>query len=226
MVAAQVPLHSHISGFFYNPQDPYQSIFPIRNIEKSSILDKAGDALVSSGNPVQPNLKILSHAMTPDGNCEMCQLIQYTPGPVGKAGIAYRSAQTLDLSGAQRVVFFAKGQVGGENVEFVALGKPSNASSVPPNIFTNMKFAIASKNITLTNQWARYELSLNGTSLTDVIDPFGFILFKEKNQSQPKPSPSSQSDINNNPVTFFLKGVTFDNKPAVKPIPTIQPQYR
>ena len=61
--------HSHIPGFFYNPQDPFHSIFPIRNIETSPLLDKAGDAVSTTGNPAQSNLKISSHAMTADGNC-------------------------------------------------------------------------------------------------------------------------------------------------------------
>src|SRR2546428_13032302 len=34
--------HSHIPGLFYLPQDPFHSLFPIRNIEMSKFLDKAG----------------------------------------------------------------------------------------------------------------------------------------------------------------------------------------
>jgi hypothetical protein len=218
--------HSHIPGFFYNPQDPFHSIFPIRNIETSPLLDKAGDAVSTTGNPAQSNLKISSHAMTADGNCEMCQFIQYIPGPTGKAGVAYKSAQTLDLSGAHRIVFFAKGELGGENVAFVAIGKPSYTSPVLPNIFAKLKFAVTSKDITLTNEWTRYQLSLNGSDLTGVTDPFGFIVSKVRSQSQaPSSSNSPQpplTDSNANHVAIFLKGVTFDSNPAVKPIPTVQ----
>ena len=39
--------HSHIPGLFYYPQDPFHSLFPIRNIEMSKFLDKAGDAMSS-----------------------------------------------------------------------------------------------------------------------------------------------------------------------------------
>ncbi|MDQ6862760.1 MAG: hypothetical protein M3044_02935 [Thermoproteota archaeon] len=216
--------HSHIPGFFYNPQDPFHSIFPIRNIETSPLLDKAGDAVSTTGNLTQSNLKISSHAMTADGNCEMCQFIQYIPGPTGKAGVAYKSAQTLDLSGAHRIVFFAKGELGGENVAFVAIGKPSNTSPVLPNIFANLKFAVTGKEITLTNGWTRYQLSLNGSDLTGVTDPFGFIVSKVRSQA-PSSSNSPQpplTDANANHIAIFLKGVTFDSNPAVKPIPTVQ----
>jgi len=229
MVSAQTQptsgSHSHLPGFFYNPQDPFHSIFPIRNVETSQLLDKAGDAVSTSGIPAQSNLKISSHAMTADGNCEMCQFIQYMPGPTGKAGVAYKSAQTLDLSAAQRVVFFAKGELGGENVVFVAVGKPSNTSQVPPNIFTNLKFAVISKNITLTNEWARYQLSLNGSELTGVTDPFGFIVSKVRSQNQAASTNSPHpplTDANANHISFFLKGVTFDDNPAVKQIPTVR----
>jgi hypothetical protein len=218
--------HSHLPGFLYNPQDPFHSIFPIRNIETSPLLDRAGDAVSTSGNPAQPNLKILSHAMTADGNCEMCQFIQYIPGPAGKAGVAYKSAQTLDLSGAHRVVFFAKGELGGENVAFVAVGKPSNTSPVPPNIFTNLKFGVISKNITLANEWARYQLTLNGSDLTGVTDPFGFIVSKVRSQSQASSNSNNPhpllTDANADHIAIFLKGVTFDNNLAVKPIPTVR----
>jgi len=218
--------HSHIPGFFYNPQDPFHSIFPIRNIETSPLLDKAGDAVSTTGNPAQSNLKISSHAMTPDGNCEMCQFIQYIPGPTGRAGVAYKSAQTLDLSGAHRVVFFAKGELGGENVAFVAIGKPSNSSSISPNIFANLKFAVIGKDVTLTNEWTRYQLSLNGSDLTGVTDPFGFVLSKVRSQSQAPSSSNSRqpplTDANASHIAIFLKGVTFDSNPAVKPIPTVQ----
>ncbi|MGC2575516.1 MAG: hypothetical protein WA364_28755, partial [Candidatus Nitrosopolaris sp.] len=141
---------------------------PIRNVDTSTSLDKAGD-------PV----KVLLDA---NPNCEVCTFIKYIPGPIGKAGVAYKSAQILDLTGAQRIVFFAKGQLGGENVAFVAIGKPSNTQPVPPNIFTNINFAVISKNITLTSDWQRYQLSLNGTGTTGVSDPFGFIVSKVRTQ--------------------------------------------
>ena len=84
-------------------------------------------------------MQVSTGAMTVAG-CEICQFIKYMPGPIGKAGVAYKSAQTLDLSGAHRIVFFAKGELGGENVSFVAIGKPSNTPPVGLNIFKNLKF--------------------------------------------------------------------------------------
>jgi hypothetical protein len=189
----------------------------------STLLDRAGDALSRPASLIQPSLQE-NTTMTADGSCEMCQVIKYIPGPIGKAGIAYGSAQVLDLSNAKRVVFFARGELGGEKVAFVALGKPSTKASLPPNIFSNLNFAVISKNITLTNDWTRYQLSLNGSDLTGVTDAFGFIVSKARGQvpsgiNIPHPP---LIDANTNHISFFLKGVTFDNNPAINPIPTVQ----
>jgi hypothetical protein len=180
----------------------------IRNIEFSTSLDKAGDPL-----------QVSTIASSGDRNCQVCSFIEYMPGPIGKAGAAYKSTQVLDLSGAQRVVFFARGEFGEENVAFVAIGKSSNTDSPPvlPDIFPNLTFAVISKNVTLTNNWARYELSLNGSGTTGVTDPFGFIVSKIKNQSY-------VSNLNDNPdlqfrganpdhIAFFLKNVTLYSNP-------------
>lgn len=217
--------HSHLPGLFYNPLDPFHSLFPIRDIETSTILDKAGDAVSRSGNLPQPYLQI-SHTMTPDGACEMCQFIKYSPGPIGMAGVAYASAQPVDLNGAKRIVFFAKGELGGEQVAFVAMGKPSPNTSLSAgsSIFKNLNFAVISKNVTLTNDWTRYELSLSGSDQRDVTDLFGFVVSDVRNQSHPPNSINlyTLDDPNPRHIVFFLKGVTIDNNPAINPIPTVQ----
>ena len=185
--------------------------FPIRNVEFSTSPDKAGDPATVSIGPMMGS------------GCEVCSFIKYIPGVIGKAGVAYKSAQTLDLSGAKRIVFFAKGQLGGENVAFVAIGKPSTTSPVPPNIFSNLNFAVISKNVTLTKTWERYQLSLNVSSLTGVTDPFGFIVSKVRSQAPASSLNSPQPPLNDpspNHIAFFLKGVTFDTNPAVNPIST------
>jgi hypothetical protein len=176
-------------------------------------VQKAGDA---------SHLTVNQNFVNPDDNCEICQSIQYTPGLIGKAGVAYKSSGELNLGGAQRIVFFAKGQLGGENVAFVVLGKPSNASPTT-NIFSNLHFAVMSKNITLTNDWARYQIGLNGSNLAGVTAPFGFIVSKVRSQAPATLSNNANpqlTDANASQIGFFLKGVTFDNNPAINPIST------
>jgi hypothetical protein len=186
--------------------------YPIRNIDFSTLLDKTGDSVtVSTG------------AMTADGGCEICSFITYVPGTLGKGGVAYKSAQAQDLTGVHRVVFFAKGELGGENVALVAIGKSSSIPAKSPNIFSKLNFAVISKNITLTNTWARYQLSLSGLGTSGITDPFGFIVSKVRSQvpSSTVPHPPL-TDSNANHIAFFLKGVTFDNNAAANPIPTVQ----
>jgi hypothetical protein len=219
--------------------DAQLGYFPIRNVEHFNSTDRSGDA------ETQPNsLKINLDSMTPDGNCDHCELITYTPGQHGWASIAFKSNKPLDLSAAGRIVFFAKGNIGGENVAFVAAGKnvsgsteESNSPLTSKNAFKNLRFAVTSQNITLSSDWKRYELSLDGRNMTNISYPFGFIVLKDQvTKSISKLSsykPISQQVANlkgpvlndNDPsrVIFLLKGVTIDPYPAfTNPLPIIK----
>ena len=81
----------------------------LMNIEDMRATDRTGDA------EVDPNSLKISSAFSDE---ESAHTIQYTPAALGFAGIAYEADKNYDLSNAQRVVFFAKGQNGGENVTF------------------------------------------------------------------------------------------------------------
>src|SRR5690242_2670996 len=62
----------------------YAASLPIRSAEQQfNQIDKSGD----SGS-----VTVISGPMTADGNCEVCQMIKYTPGTKGVAGIAYKSS--------------------------------------------------------------------------------------------------------------------------------------
>ena len=167
--------------------------FPVRNIEN---FDKvyAGDALSGA-------LTVKYDTMSTTG-CEMCQIAIYRPniaGNTGVAAVAYSSNDTLDLTGASRIVFFAKGELGGERVSFLSLGRPS--TSLPPTSpFTNITFESTTNNITLANDWTKYELSLNGTNLTNIKNPFGFIVERGRNNSALE-QPDGDNPPLNNPST-------------------------
>ncbi|HEY6884426.1 MAG TPA: hypothetical protein VI278_10350, partial [Nitrososphaeraceae archaeon] len=182
---------------------------PLRGIETSPT------NIVGDGS-----LTATTDAMTADGGCESCTLIKYIPGTKGIAGISFKPSTMPNLSGATRIVFFVKGELGGENLKFVALGKPSS-SSLPPTVpFTNLHFGVVSHKVQLTNDWKRYQLSFNNSSLTGVTDPFGIIVLAGRNQTAPSSSnrpPLNDKDANH--IVFFLKGVTIDNNQAQNPIP-------
>jgi hypothetical protein len=159
--------------------------------------------------------------------CEQCQFIVYKPITIKERPvIAYASETPLDLSGAERIVFFARGELGGETIKALAIGRSPDLVSTPP--LNALQFEVVSANIVLTNDWKRYELQVDGLDLKNVSSPFGLVI---SNQRESTPSiPGFGSDtppINNenvNEVSFYLKGISIDNTPAVDPINIIGPQ--
>ena len=76
-------------------------------------------------------------------------------------------------------------------------------------------------NITLANDWTRYELSLNGTDLTNIEYPFGFIVERGRNNSALEQPDGDNPPLNNpstSQITLYLKGITFDTDPAESPL--------
>ena len=166
------------------------------NIENTATPIREADAKVSSRFSIDNNF------VDPDNNCEFCTRIVYTPGKEGDAGVAYKDTK-LNLDNSQRLVFFAKGQTN-KQVSFVAAGNDSNVqSSNDTDIFPKIDFAVVTKNVTLSSDWQRFEIGLNGTQLQDVSYPFGIQL---------EAGDSSKQQI------FYLKGVSLDDKLAQNPL--------
>src|SRR6476620_2284698 len=177
--------------------DAFKEATADKSIEDSATAIKAGDATVAS------SLIINNNFIDPSHNCEGCTKMVYTPGSRQEAGVAYKD-DTLDLEKSQRIVFFAKGQPG-EQVSFVAAGNDSRVKSIDDTeIFPRINFSIVTDNVTLTNNWRRYEIGLNGTALFDATYPFGVQLAAGSTNKQ----------------IFYLKGVATDDKPAQNPLPT------
>lgn len=170
------------------------------NVEDSPSVERGGDAKFYS------RLTINNDFIDDMNTCHLCSKITYTPGEAGKAGIAYFDDK-LDLNGYRRIVFFARGQQGGEIVSFIAIGRSAyNPSTKNVDTFLNQDFAIMTKNVTLGEFWKRYEIGLEGTKLADVTYPFGFVITGHE---------SGEDQI------FYLKGVTFDPKPAINSLPLV-----
>ena len=161
------------------------------NVEDTPTVERGGDARFYS------RLTIDNDFIDPTHSCDFCNKIEYTPSQEKKAGIAY-GIDGLDLKGYKRIVFFVRGQQGGEVVSFVAMGRISsglNSNSV--DSFPYQDFAVTTKNVTLTDFWKRYEISLKESQLDNVTHPFGFVITGHE--------PGAKE-------IFYLKGVTFDRK--------------
>jgi hypothetical protein len=179
----------------------------LMNIEDLRATDKTGDA------EVDPNSLKINSTFSDEENGH---IIQYTPASLGFAGIAYKADKNYDLSNAQRVVFFAKGQNGGENVTFAAVGRNTNAAGFNNtdetlgSAFNNQNFSLISEDVSLDRDWKRYQISLEGVDLQRISHPFAFIVHRG-------PGPEA--------VTFTLRDITYDSKPATDPLDVVeQPQ--
>lgn len=93
----------------------------------------------------------------------------------------------LNLAGCDKLVFYAKGRVGKENVKFGFGYDTADQSGLTDSSY-------ASRVITLTNYWTRYELDLSGKDLSHINGLFMFSV-----------------DAFNNPynVEFYLDNITY-----------------
>ena len=89
---------------------------------------------------------------------------------------------------------------------FVVAGNTTNVSSKnDTDIFPRINFSVVTENVTLKNDWQRFEIGLNGTELSDATYPFGIQLAADSTQQQ----------------IFYIKGITLDSQPAKDPLPTV-----
>ncbi len=85
--------------------------------------------------------------------------------------------QGLDLTGAEKLTFYARGEQGGEKVEFFTCGfgysGETNARMVQyPDSCTKRSAGV----IELTDEWEEYEISLEGADLSYIVCGFGYVL--------------------------------------------------
>jgi hypothetical protein len=151
------------------------------------------------------NIKVNEDFVDPEKHCEFCTVVEYTPGPRGVAGFAYESDAGLDLTGAKKMRFWVMGEEGNEKIKFKIAGKSlDNIQDRSPNrptnsIFESESFALTTEEVTLANNWKRYEVDLSGVSLDDITHPFGFELSK---------SNGAQKQV------IYIKGLVFDDAPV------------
>lgn len=120
--------------------------------------------------------------------------ITYAPGPKGWAGIYWQYPDSnwgerpgRNLIGAKRLVFWAKGEIGNEIIEFKTGG-------IRDKKYED-SFEKSLGRIKLTQGWEQYEIDLDGQDLSSVIGGFAWIASK---------------DANPNGVTFYLNDIYFE----------------
>lgn len=165
----------------------------LRNIELTANIVRIGYANNLS------NFKINRDYIDPDNSCEYCTRVTSLTSKNQDASVAYQVNNT-NLTGLRRAVFFAMGQNGGEDLYFFAIGKKldENNNIDTATYFPKISF-IHSMKTRLDNSWHRYEFDLKGDDLSNVFYPFGFTI--------PHTNCSGVQVV-------YIKGITFDDKPA------------
>jgi hypothetical protein len=103
----------------------------------------------------------------------------------------------VDLRGATKLTFYAKGAEGNERVEFFALGVGRNADSGAPTMPHPDSSRKASLGyVTLTPEWKKYTLDLTGRDLSYVLGGFGWVTAADRNQYRD--------------ISFYLDDIQFD----------------
>jgi PKD repeat protein len=149
------------------------------------------------------NIKVNEDFVDPEKHCEFCTLVEYRPGPQGVGGFAYENDAGLDVTGAKKMRFWVMGEEGNEKIKFKIAGKSlDNIQDSRPNrptntIFGSESFALTTEEVTLANDWRRYEVDLSGVSLDDITHPFGFELSKGN---------GAQKQV------IYIKGLVFDDE--------------
>jgi len=108
---------------------------------------------------------------------------------------------TLDLSGANKLTFMARGAAGGEQVEFFVgglgrSGETGKATTEYPDSTSKRTTGV----ITLTDTWQQYTIDLAGANLTSIGCGFGFVVTAGNNRS---------AAADSGEVVFYLDNICF-----------------
>lgn len=126
-----------------------------------------------------------------------CVKISYTPRSVGWGGIYWQnrannwgeySGENYSEYGYQEITFWARGEKGGELVEFKA-----GDINDPKKPYRD-SFRATRGRVRLTKQWKKYRISLKDKDMSSVIGGFAWV---------------ASGNAHPNGLTFYLDGVTY-----------------
>lgn len=103
----------------------------------------------------------------------------------------------IDLVGATELTFWARGEKGGEQVEFFALGIGRDADTGAPMApFPGSSPKMSADSLSLTTEWQQYRIGLQGVDLQYVLGGFGWVAVAVNNGNQD--------------VVFYLDDIHYD----------------
>lgn len=140
-----------------------------------------GDGISTNGE--ESRYIILNDQYTENPHSKpICIRITYLPGPKKWAGIYWQTPANnwgerpgRTINGASKITFWARGESGGELVEFKAGGIYNVESPYKDS------FEVSIGVIKLTSKWEKYEIDLSKSDLSSVIGAFACSVAKSGN---------------------------------------------
>ncbi len=191
---------------------PLEEIAPyVSDVEAAEIAERAAEAIqvslpfdleamfypsgwMGDGESGTEYLSFRRQSARLDGEEVIAVRIEYSRGPNGWAGIYWQSPENnwgdrsgRVLLGASRISFYARGERGGEIVEFKSGGISGGRY--------RDSFERSLGKLSLRSTWNRYEIDLSGEDLSSVIGAFAWI--------------AAASD-NEDPVVIYLAKLTVE----------------
>ena len=83
----------------------------------------------------------------------------------------------------------------------------NNTAETFGSAFNDQNFTLISEDVSLENDWRRYQISLEGVNLERISHPFAFIVNQGPGQEA---------------TTFSLRDITYDSKPATDPLEIVE----
>lgn len=173
------------------------ALLPLDVDETFTTLEKTGD-----GKTKASSIVIDTDHVDPDEHCEFCMRIEFNPGNTGKGGVIMKGDKAFDLDKATRIAFFARGETGTEEVQFLAAGKENKVDGG----FGGPKYSAVSETTKLQRDWHKVEIDLSGKDLKTITHALAMEFGKSelKNSKQP--------------IVIYVKGITIDDVVATKPL--------
>lgn len=110
----------------------------------------------------------------------------------------------VDLRGATRLTFWARGEQGGERVEFFALGIGRHPDTGRPlQAYPDSSPKVSTGYVTLSRDWREYTVNLTGKELQYVLGGFGWVTNAAQNR--------------NRDITLYIDDIRYDRGTLSEP---------
>ena len=110
----------------------------------------------------------------------------------------------VDLTGATKLTFWARGKVGGERVAFMCFGVGWNpVTETPDKPYPDSSPKASTGYVTLTDAWTKYTIDVSGLDKSYVLGGFAWI--------------TSASENSGNDITFYLDDISYDKPRLTEP---------